>query len=213
MPVIESSPIQISEQPQKLPSPKRVVTGTEPDNNLRAVLVAHATAIKRFKPLLRYLDLSENEFAILGALLADREMAKDRIRAQFLAQGNFWPTSEQISRAEQEIMAPIDEDISTLLGTEREQLYQAYRKNSVSFGVAEAAESKLSYSDEPLTPEQTARLKKILAHAANRESFVVEAKQTLSPLQLAALQESIAVHDGLKRMQEIRERVFKDGKQ
>lgn len=175
----------------------------------RLNLQARYQTLRHYGDLLDQLKLEPKSETRLIMLLADKRQSAVDVAVTAFQRGE--DLSQEPDRY-REIVAgakgEIEKQLNTLLGDEKYALYRNYDTSVAQVNVLRNVELSLRGSDEPLTSEQTGRIKETL-QASNgtriTARMVDEAKEFLSPLQLQVLQDLRAVQqaDEQRRIQRL----------
>lgn len=143
--------------PETAPTPADAAADRAFLRNL--TLHQHARLDATFAALFRQLDLSPDELQRLKRLLVD----KLNVDLDVLAYVQRAPADVSLSPAETHAAATlarreIDSAIRATLGDERFEVFQAYEAALPARLLVARVETRLSYSDEPLSPDQTEAL-------------------------------------------------------
>jgi len=124
-----------------------------------------STLDQRYGTLFRQLKLSPAELDKFKDLLAERQMSTlDAVRA-LQSQGGA-VTAADLPELMRKVQGDVDASIRGLLGDERFAQYQDFNQNLASYTLLDQIERRLSYTNAPLQPSQSAALARLLIETA-----------------------------------------------
>ena len=118
----------------------------------------------RYAPLFKSLNLPPDQLAKFKDLLVDRQNAARDVMSVAREQG-LDPRNDrsEIQQLIQQAQADVDNNIASVIGTDKLAQYQNYDQTAPQRAVASQLAQSLSYTSEPLSPEQNDQLVALLA--------------------------------------------------
>lgn len=118
----------------------------------------------RYSALFKSLHLSPQDLEKFKSLLVDKQTAIMDVMAAARAQGlNGRDSRDEMRKAMGDAQAEIDTNIKAALGDAGYAQYKQYEQTLPQRSVVDQLDRRLSYTDTPLTPEQTDKMVQILA--------------------------------------------------
>ncbi len=171
----------------------------------------------RYAALFAKLKLSPEAAEKLKTLLADRRAAESDAREIAREQGLWGPENrEKLQAVVAAAQAEVDNSILAAIGAEAYAEYQYYEQTLGARGVVNQLESRLQYSESPLSAAQAEQLVSAMAAggtaqsvpgpmggAAITEGLLQQAQGVLSAEQIAALQQLKTEQEAQRKLAEL----------
>jgi hypothetical protein len=135
-----------------------------PEFQKLATVQQRAALDSRYAALFRGLNLSPAQLDQFKNLLVEKRTAVADVMAAARDQGlNGRENRDELRALVQNAQSEVDANIRSLLGEAGYQQYQQFEKTQPQRAVVGQLEQRLSYSGQPLTPEQSEQLVQVLA--------------------------------------------------
>ncbi|HPG18028.1 MAG TPA: hypothetical protein PK392_09460, partial [Opitutaceae bacterium] len=171
----------------------------------------------RYAALFAKLKLSPEAAEKLKTLLAERRAAESDAREIAREQGLWGPENrEKLQSVVAAAQAEVDNSILAAIGAEAYAEYQYYEQTLGARGVVNQLESRLQYSESPLSAAQAEQLVSAMAAGgtaqvvpgpmggtAITEGLLQQAQSVLSAEQVAALQQLKAEQEAQRKLAEL----------
>ncbi len=120
-----------------------------------------------YAALFKTLGLSPEQLEKFKQLLVDKQNTALDVMAAARSQGLVGPDSRsQVQSLMQQANKEMDDGIKDLIGDSAYQQYQQFDRTQTQRAIVDQLASRLSYTDAPLTPQQTEQMVQLLAETA-----------------------------------------------
>jgi hypothetical protein len=120
----------------------------------------------RYAPLFKSLGLPPQQLDRFKQLLVDKQNSAMDVMAAARSQGITPDSRGQLQSLMQQANRELDDGIKNLLGDSAYQQYQQFDRTQTQRAIVDQLATRLSYTDTPLTPQQSEQMVQLLADTA-----------------------------------------------